>query len=120
MIFFHGSIWYLAASGLVGLYLGYRKGFPQWGLFLGMALGPIGWGVILILPSQRPPRFHRPAGSPGSGKSTEPGGSGNPACPRCGKTAGSKDKACAHCGNLLIPIHYKVIQSHPGPNGAAE
>ncbi|MDQ3001111.1 MAG: zinc ribbon domain-containing protein [Fibrobacterota bacterium] len=112
MIFFHGSIWYLVASGLVGLYLGYRKGFPQWGLFLGMALGPIGWGVILILPSQRHLRFRRPAGSPGSGKSAEPAephGNGNPECPRCGKTAGSKDKACAHCGNLLIPIHYKII-----------
>jgi hypothetical protein len=116
MVFFRGSIWWLVASGLVGFYLGYRKGFAQWGLLLGLTLGPIGWGVILLLPSQPPRRFQGASGYSGPEAFSDSAGSREPpdaACPRCGKPAGG-EKACAHCGNLLIPIQYKVTRARTG------
>jgi hypothetical protein len=101
MFILRESIWWLLATGAVGLYIGYLKGMARWGFLLGLLFGPIGWGIIMILPA----RIARQQPSqPASG----------PACPRCGKNVRRSDKACAHCGNLLVPIQYRVS----GPAGS--
>lgn len=128
MFIMRESIWWLLATGAVGLYLGYLKGMARWGLLLGLLFGPIGWGLLMFLPA-RPVRRHPgnlfgaggPSGRDGRSGTAGPFGQGSDssafasgsACPRCGKPVGRRDKACGHCGNVLMPIRYRVT----GPAG---
>jgi len=43
----------LLICGVVGWALGTWKGKPVLGVFTGLALGPIGWILMLMYPSQR-------------------------------------------------------------------
>jgi hypothetical protein len=103
MFILRESIWWMVATGAVGLYLGHLKGMARWGLLLGTIFGPIGWGLVLLLPARRPAR------GAGPDASFRPSGAAyRPVCQRCGKTVGNRDKACGHCGNVLVPIRYQV------------
>ncbi|MEO7426793.1 MAG: zinc ribbon domain-containing protein [Fibrobacteria bacterium] len=121
MFILHESIWWLIATGAVGLYLGYLKGMARWGLLLGLIFGPIGLAIMLFLPVKegRASRgFRDQGGFRDSGvfrqAGADPQASGataGPACPRCGKGVGRGNKACPHCGNVLIPIRYSVSET---------
>ncbi len=116
MLFFRESAWLLLANGTLGFILGYFKGMPRVGFLLGLFLGPIGWGIAYLLPSQ--PRrnlfeatsFRRPGASDNFGHQGQPGQvrPSGPICPRCGKPVSKGDKACPGCGNVLIQVRYHV------------
>jgi hypothetical protein len=120
MFILHESIWWLMATGAVGLYLGYLKGMSRWGLLLGLIFGPIGWAIMLFLPARGrrasggfrdPGRFRDPGGfRPAGADPQASAAAAGPACPRCGKGVGPGKKACPNCGNVLIPIRYSVSE----------
>ena len=62
------------ACGLIGAALGWIKGRPLAGLIWGLALGPIGWIVILLSKSKLPE------------------------CPECGRPNSDRARTCRHCG----------------------
>ncbi len=105
MLFFKESVWLLLANASLGFLLGYFKGMPRVGFLLGFFLGPIGWGITVLLPSQRRRTLFTatPSGRPGPAQAAL-----GPACPRCGKTVSKSDQACPGCGNVLIKIRYQV------------
>ena len=108
MLFLRESIWWLIATGLVGLMLGYTKGMPRLGFLLGLFLGPIGCGLVVMLPSQRKPRQQDapPFAEP---RSTGTGNLGA-TCARCGQPVAAADTVCRACGNVLLPVTYKVLE----------
>lgn len=52
MGFWIGLFWLLSLG--VGLAAGYTRGRPGLGLLLAFVLGPIGWCVLMCVPSARP------------------------------------------------------------------
>lgn len=106
MIFFRESAWWLLATGMIGLLLGYAKGMPRWGFLSGLFLGPIGWGIIMLLPSQRrnPNIQANPSEKdPASGPRVF-----GTHCIRCQRSISRNDKVCPHCGNVMVPVRYRV------------
>ncbi len=113
MLLVRESVWWIVATSLLGLMLGYTKGIPRWGFLLGLFLGPIGCGIVVMLPSQK--RF-RSAGAQsyeapratatGTGRGTTTQG---PTCARCGQLVDEAGTVCRSCGNILIPVSYKVL-----------
>lgn len=118
----------LACAG-IGFLLGRSKGMALQGFFLGLAFGPLGWGLILLLPRAiiEPPR-QRPSPSGSPGRSPEAGAwtrenspenrpsqdgarSATGGCPRCGRPVPEGAGVCPHCGNVLVPIRYQVNPS---------
>ncbi|MBS0582994.1 MAG: hypothetical protein JSS42_07820 [Proteobacteria bacterium] len=78
------SLWYwligfTLVCALVGALIGRYKNAVVRDTLLGLALGPIGWGISLLLPKtvSRPP------------------------CRACGKPTETNDKFCRHCGTPL-------------------
>jgi hypothetical protein len=75
------TLWYWAIGltivcALVGALIGKYKNAVVRDTLLGLALGPIGWGISLLLPKvvAKPP------------------------CKTCGKPTEAGDKFCRHCG----------------------
>ncbi len=122
----HLPTWISVLTGLIGLLIGFGKGYPRWGLLLGFLLGPIGWivmGFVKPKGGQSSFRFYRGGaahgaahragngsaqGDEGSGQRETQGGSG-PTCPRCHDSISGTDSVCKKCGNLLIPVKYQVL-----------
>jgi hypothetical protein len=75
---------WLALTSSVGYILGYFKRRPKWGFWLGFALGPVGWGITLMLPKMPTP------------------------CPGCGNPVEEKATACPSCGRVLVDVRYEV------------
>lgn len=78
------SLWYwligfTVVSAVVGALIGKYKNAIVRDTLLGLALGPIGWGISLLLPRQVP----------------------KPPCRACGKPTEANDKFCRHCGAPL-------------------
>ena len=78
------TLWYwligfTVLCALVGALIGKYKNAVVRDTLLGLALGPIGWGISLLLPKTvaRPP------------------------CPACAKPVEAADKYCRHCGAPL-------------------
>lgn len=67
--------------GAIGWLIGQRRGRPVAGLLWAMLLGPIGWLLMFLLPSQASP------------KAT--------ACPHCGGVLPVQQVKCNHCGNVV-------------------
>jgi hypothetical protein len=109
MFILHESIWWLLATGALGLYLGHVKGMARWGLLLGLIFGPIGWAIMLFLPAQTRVRAQGGFRAGPVPQGSDRAGNG-PTCPRCGKGVDRGNKACPHCGNVLMPIRYRVIE----------
>ncbi len=78
------TIAFTIVGGVVGWLIGRRKNAVTRDTLLGLALGPIGWAVSLILPAQQPQ----------SKKS-------QPKCGACGQTVDTGDKHCRRCGAAL-------------------
>jgi len=87
-------IW-LFACGIIGYFIGRLKGLGKPGFFLGLLFGPIGWGIVIMLPNVKAAQREASAGQ-------------DPVCTRCGKPVDRKEKACPYCGNVLVPIKYRV------------
>ncbi len=75
------TLWYwligfTVVSALVGALIGKYKNAVVRDTLLGLALGPIGWGISLLLPKAvtKPP------------------------CRACGKPVDAGDRRCRHCG----------------------
>lgn len=78
------TLWYwligfTVVCALVGALIGKYKNAVVRDTLLGLALGPIGWGISLLLP-----------------KATS-----KPLCRACGKSVDAGDKHCRHCGAAL-------------------
>ena len=78
------TLWYwligfTVVSALVGALIGKYKNAVVRDTLLGLALGPIGWGISLLLPKATP----------------------KPLCRACGKPVDSGDRHCRHCGAAL-------------------
>ena len=67
----------LATMGLVGYFLGESKNRAALGCCLGLALGPLGWLILIVIP--------------------DPG----PKCPHCLSRVNSGATKCKHCGSDL-------------------
>lgn len=121
----------MLACAAIGYLLGRSRGMGLQGFFLGLAFGPIGWGLVLLwprswiqgpVPRERETGFRGPPRpeSPGRRDSRRPGGyppgedAGGPrsgigaGCPRCGSPVARGAGACPRCGNVLVPIRYRV------------
>lgn len=117
MLFFKESVWLLLANASIGFIIGYFKGMPRVGFLLGFFLGPIGWGIAYLLPSQRQRILFRTSPFDPRSRPAQPDQSAHvddeakalgTACPRCGKTVSKSDQVCPDCGNVLIKVRYKV------------
>jgi len=73
------TIAFTVVGGVGGWLIGRSKNSITRDTLLGLALGPLGWLVSLILPTQKPPRK----------------------CAACGKVVDAGDKHCRHCGAAL-------------------
>jgi hypothetical protein len=78
------TTWYWAVAftvicALVGALIGKYKNAIVRDTLLGLALGPIGWIISLILPAQKP----------------------KPTCPTCKGSIEAGDRHCRHCGTAL-------------------
>ena len=78
------TLWYwligfTIVCALVGALIGKYKNAVVRDTLLGLALGPIGWGISLLLPKAVP----------------------KPPCRACGKPIAAGDKYCRHCGAPL-------------------
>lgn len=78
------TLWYWLIGltlfcALVGALIGKYKHAVVRDMLLGLALGPIGWGISLLLPRAVP----------------------KPPCRACGKPVEAGDKYCRHCGMAL-------------------
>lgn len=112
------------ACGIVGWFLGRTRGMGLHGFLMGLAFGPLGWGLILLWPTrwiQGPVPREAASGAeagPSSRPSDPPSDSarnarphppgGGTACPRCGRPVAPDAGACPHCGNVLVPVRYRV------------
>jgi hypothetical protein len=129
---FPRTIFFMLACAAVGYLLGRSRGMGLQGFFLGLAFGPIGWGLILLWPRSwiqgpvprdgeagyrgRPRANTRPdmRQDPRSHAESAPGGgsaphrAGSSGCPRCGSPVGRGAGSCPRCGNVLVPIRYRV------------
>lgn len=79
------TLWYWAIAftlicALVGALIGKHKNAIARDTILGLALGPIGWIISLLLPAIRP----------------------KPVCPTCKCSIDTGDKHCRHCGTPLV------------------
>lgn len=115
---------FMIACAVVGYLLGRTRGMGLQGFFMGLAFGPLGWGLILLWPTrwiQGPvPRDAASGGGPGhvrrpADRPADDGGAAPPrspeagsACPRCRRPVAPDAGACPHCGNVLVPVHYRV------------
>ena len=101
------TVLFMIACAAVGYLLGRTRGMGLQGFFMGLAFGPLGWGLILLWPTrwiQGPvPREAPSAGGPAQ----HPPEAGS-ACPRCRRPVAPEAGACPHCGNVLVPVHYRV------------
>jgi hypothetical protein len=124
MMIMRESFWWLLATGMVGLMLGYSKGIPRWGFLLGLFLGPIGCGIVMMLPSQRTKTFRTSQASQASHNAQDGHGTQDQAsnqgpfqssnasssyCPRCRQAVSANAKVCVRCGNVLMPVRYQVL-----------
>ena len=80
------ALWYwligfTIVCALVGALIGKYKNAVVRDTLLGLALGPIGWGISLLLPKAKP----------------------KPPCRDCGRPVDAGDKHCRHCGASLKP-----------------
>ena len=80
-VIFDPTLWYwligfTVVCALVGAVIGKYKNAVVRDTLLGLALGPIGWGISLLLPKAV----------------------AKPACRSCGKSADAGDQYCRHCG----------------------
>lgn len=75
------AIVFTVVCAAVGALIGKYKNAVARDTLLGLALGPIGWAISLLLPARKPPAK----------------------CGACGKTADAGDKHCRHCGATLCP-----------------
>lgn len=104
----------LFACAVVGYFLGRTRGMGLQGFFMGLAFGPLGWGLVLLWPTswvQGP--VPRPAPSRAAPEDPPTTSfrhtSGGPRiCTRCRHSVPAEAGACPHCGNVLVPIHYQV------------
>ena len=127
----------MLACASIGYLLGRSKGMGLQGFMLGLAFGPLGWGLTLLLPrgAVSGPGPGRPSGP--DSKSHPFGNQGRPGpaadswakenrrstgqdtrgdrgnCPRCARPVETGAGVCPHCGNVLVPIRYQV-----NPGGA--
>lgn len=119
MLFLKESVWLLLANSAIGFILGYFKGMPRVGFLLGLFLGPIGWGIALLLPSQNS-KFSFRFGSMRPGEMNQQNNGrrqyhsedtslSNSNCPRCGQSMELNAKACSKCGSVMIPVQYQVL-----------
>lgn len=120
---------FMLACGAVGYFLGRTRGMGLQGFFLGLAFGPLGWGLTMLWPTswiQGPvprdaarrgpgPRAGRPADEgPENGSTRQAEGAARGeegprgGCPRCRRPVPKEAGACPHCGNVLVPVHYRV------------
>jgi hypothetical protein len=74
---------WLVVGGLVGAFIGERKGRTGQGAVLGAILGPIGWLVVGLGPDYKQPT-----------KETKK-------CPFCAELVKREAKVCKHCGRDL-------------------
>lgn len=113
------------ACAVVGYFLGRTRGMGLQGFFMGLAFGPLGWGLILLWPTQwiqgpvpRPASAAAANSGPASSASghpseadlaSRPRANGEaPGCPRCHRPVAPDAGACPHCGNVLVPVRYRV------------
>jgi len=75
---------WVALSSSVGYIFGLIKNRPKWGFWLGFMLGPVGWGITLLLPKISSP------------------------CPGCGNPVKEKATACPKCGRVFVDVRYEV------------
>ncbi|MGH8122109.1 MAG: hypothetical protein ACREPT_05000 [Rudaea sp.] len=80
------TTWYWAIAftivcALVGALIGKYKNAVVRDTVLGLALGPIGWIISLLLPATKP----------------------KPACPACKRVVEAGDAHCRYCGAALKP-----------------
>lgn len=103
----------LFACAVVGYFLGRTRGMGLQGFFMGLAFGPLGWGLVLLWPTswvEGPvPRQAAPRAAPedpptGAFRNT----GGQRTCTRCRHPVSPDAGACPKCGNVLVPIHYQV------------
>jgi hypothetical protein len=78
------TLWYwligfTVVCALVGALIGKYKNAIVRDTLLGLALGPVGWVISLLLPAVKP----------------------KPQCPACKKAVDAGDKHCRHCGAAL-------------------
>ncbi len=120
----HLPTWINVLTALIGLLIGFGKGYPSWGLLLGFLLGPIGWivmGFVSPKGGQSRVRFYRGGqrggAAHGNGEQGTADGDGysdrredsGPICPRCHDSISGKEQVCKKCGNILIPVNYQVL-----------
>ena len=88
-LIFDPTMWFWAIAftvvgGIGGWLIGKYKHAVARDTLLGLALGPFGWVVSLLLPAQKPqPKKLQPK------------------CAACGKAVDAGDKHCRHCGAAL-------------------
>lgn len=75
------AIVFTVACAAVGALIGKYKNAIARDTLLGLALGPIGWAISLLLPARKPPMK----------------------CSACGKVVDAADKHCRHCGAAISP-----------------
>ncbi|MFT3792056.1 MAG: zinc-ribbon domain-containing protein [Rudaea sp.] len=80
------TLWYwligfTIVCALVGALIGKYKNAVVRDTLLGVALGPLGWLISLLLPKSAP----------------------KPSCRACGKSLEAGDRYCRHCGAALSP-----------------
>jgi hypothetical protein len=85
---FDPTLWYwligfTIVCAVVGALIGKYKNAVVRDTVLGLALGPIGWLISLLLPKRAK------------------NASGPPYCGSCGKSVIAGDKYCRHCGALI-------------------
>ena len=78
------TLWYwligfTVVCAVVGALIGKYKNAVVRDTLLGLALGPVGWAISLLLPKKGP----------------------RPPCRACGKAVEAGDKYCRHCGATL-------------------
>ena len=118
------TVLFMIACAVVGYLLGRTRGMGLQGFFMGLAFGPLGWGLVLLWPTSwiqgpvprrstaggpahEPPRAcARPEADDRASRARPPEADG--ACPRCLRPVPSDTGACPHCGNVLLPVRYRV------------
>lgn len=93
-----GAVFSLAFSAAVGAYIGSVRNNVARGVWLSILLGPIGWIITAILPTDQPsqqrdarPTFARVANNQSRAK----------VCPLCGRANNLYAKTCIQCGEPM-------------------